>query len=43
MQGALTGRGMPKYEEIPEPGESEAIRAYIIQQAWRAKHLQASP
>ena len=43
MQGALTGRGMPKYEEILQPGESKAIRAYIIQQAWRAKRLQPSP
>ena len=42
VQGGLTQSGMPRFDTILEPGEAEAIRAYVIQQAWRAKGLQES-
>ena len=40
MQGGLASRGMPQFDSILEVDDGEALRAYVIQQAWRAKDLQ---
>jgi quinohemoprotein ethanol dehydrogenase len=41
-EGMLSEQGMPGLGEIVNQEEAEAIRAYVIQQAWRGKQLQAS-
>ena len=38
--GALRERGMASFAEQVSDHESDAIRAYVIQQAWRAKQLE---
>ena len=43
MEGALSKEGMPSLASIIDADESEAIRAYTIEQAWRAKRLQEQP
>jgi PQQ-dependent dehydrogenase (methanol/ethanol family) len=40
LEGALKVRGMPAHREVLNDQEVEAIRAYVIQQAWRGKELQ---
>ncbi|MEP5568858.1 MAG: PQQ-dependent dehydrogenase, methanol/ethanol family [Halioglobus sp.] len=39
LGGKLSGNGMPAHDEFLVEAESEAIRAYVIQQAWRGKKL----
>lgn len=41
-EGMLSEQGMPGLGEIVNQEEAEAVRAYVIQQAWRGKQLQAS-
>jgi glucose dehydrogenase len=41
-EGKLSDRGMASFGAHLSQEDSEAIRAYIIQQAWRGKELQAS-
>jgi mono/diheme cytochrome c family protein len=41
-QGLLAGRGMADFSAYLSREQSEAIRAYVIQQAWRGKDLQSS-
>ena len=41
-EGLLGENGMASFGEQLTREESEAIRAYVIQQAWRGKELQAS-
>jgi quinohemoprotein ethanol dehydrogenase len=38
--GALRARGMAAWNEVLDEKQSEAIRAYVIQQAWRGLELQ---
>jgi quinohemoprotein ethanol dehydrogenase len=40
LEGALAERGMADFSFVLNEEQAEAIRAYIIQQAWRAKNLQ---
>jgi mono/diheme cytochrome c family protein len=40
LQGALAARGMPAADQLLTEAQSDAVRAYIIEQAWRAKKLQ---
>ena len=37
--GLLRGKGMPEMGNVIDVEESEAIRAYVIQEAWRAQRL----
>ena len=39
--GLLSGKGMPAMGNVIDVDESEAIRAYVIQEAWRAQRLRA--
>lgn len=39
-EGALASRGMADFSPWLTEEQSEAIRAYVIQEAWRAKKLQ---
>lgn len=39
LEGALQERGMAAFAEYLSPEQAEAIRAYIVQQAWRGKSL----
>lgn len=39
LGGKLRANGMPAHDELLVEDESEAIRAYVIQQAWRGKAL----
>jgi mono/diheme cytochrome c family protein len=43
MEGAMSKKGMPSLATIIDADESEAIRAYVVEQAWRAKRLQEQP
>jgi PQQ-dependent dehydrogenase (methanol/ethanol family) len=38
--GALAARGMPAADKLLTEAQSEAVRAYVIEQAWRGKKLQ---
>jgi PQQ-dependent dehydrogenase (methanol/ethanol family) len=40
LQGALAARGMPAADQLLSEAQSEAVRAYVVEQAWRAKKLQ---
>jgi quinohemoprotein ethanol dehydrogenase len=40
LGGALRSKGMPAMDTLLDETEIEAIRAYVIQQAWRGKQLQ---
>jgi len=40
LGGALRARGMPAANKLIDEKQSAAIRAYVIQQAWRGKALQ---
>ncbi|MEP4148596.1 MAG: PQQ-dependent dehydrogenase, methanol/ethanol family [Halioglobus sp.] len=42
LGGKLRENGMPAHDELLVEDESEAIRAYVIQQAWRGKALKDS-
>ena len=42
LQGALRERGMAAYQGLLSADESAAIRAYVIQQAWRGLNIQRS-
>lgn len=42
LGGKLRERGMPALGEVINQEEAEAIRAYVIQQAWRGKEQQAT-
>ena len=39
LGGALRDKGMPAMNELLDKNETEAVRAYVIQQAWRGKEL----
>ena len=43
MEGAMSKKGMPSLATIIDADENEAIRAYVVEQAWRAKRLQEQP
>ena len=40
LDGARVANGMPPFGEFLDETESQAIRAYVIQQAWRGLNLQ---
>lgn len=42
LEGALSNRGMPNFKPYLSKTETEAIRAYLIQQAERGRKLQAA-
>ena len=42
LDGARAALGMPKFGELIDETESQAIRAYVIQQAWRGLNLRAA-
>ena len=39
LEGALRARGMPAMDALLDEKQAQAIRAYVIQQAWRGKQL----
>jgi quinohemoprotein ethanol dehydrogenase len=39
LDGARGAKGMPPFGELLSEAESQAIRAYAIQQAWRGLNL----
>ncbi|MGI9247546.1 MAG: PQQ-dependent dehydrogenase, methanol/ethanol family [Woeseiaceae bacterium] len=41
LDGARLENGMPRFGELLDEVESQAIRAYVIQQAWRGLNLRA--
>ena len=41
LDGAFKARGMPAMNEHLDQEEADAIRAYVVQQAWRGKGLAA--
>ncbi|MGI9233300.1 MAG: hypothetical protein ACR2RD_06690 [Woeseiaceae bacterium] len=41
LDGARSENGMPRFGELLDEAESQAIRAYVIQQAWRGLNLRA--
>ena len=43
LQGALSNEGMPSVASLIDADDSEAIRAYVVEQSWRAKRLQQQP
>ncbi len=38
-EGALAARGMPAADQLLDLAQAEAVRAYVIEQAWRGKKL----
>ena len=39
LEGSLRARGMPAHRDVLDEKAADAIRAYVIQQAWRGKRL----